>query len=342
MTYDSTVYRVSVNVIDNLRGALVADVTITNDEGTPFENLTFVNSYHITGEAQVVLTGTKTLVGRDLTDGEFTFELYETDESFLPDVDTQPIQTAVNTGGEFRLVLNYTTENVGTTCYYVVRERGTGQTIDGVTFSDAVYFVTVEILDNGTGSIKTVTTITNGETTVESLDFVNEYTAAPAEITISGTKTLEGRKLTDGEFTFELYETDASWSEISEAVTTTNGADATFEFGPITFTTTGKRYYLVKEVNGGQTIDYLSYDDTIYRITVEVTDDGLGNLIATGDMATADGKEVEEVTFLNTYSAPDIPKTGDVSLLPTLAIMAVSAGGIITLLAGKLGEEEEE
>ena len=342
VTYDSTVYRVSVNVIDNLRGALVADVTITNDEGTPFENLTFVNSYHITGEAQVVLTGTKTLVGRDLTDGEFTFELYETDESFLPDVDTQPIQTAVNTGGEFRLVLNYTTENVGTTCYYVVRERGTGQTIDGVTFSDAVYFVTVEILDNGTGSIKTVTTITNGETTVESLDFVNEYTAAPAEITISGTKTLEGRKLTDGEFTFELYETDASWSEISEAVTTTNGADATFEFGPITFTTTGKRYYLIKEVNGGQTIDYLSYDDTIYRITVEVTDDSLGNLIATGDMATADGKEVEEVTFLNTYSAPDIPKTGDVSLLPTLAIMAVSAGGIITLLAGKLGEEEEE
>ena len=343
--YDSTVYRVTVEVTDNLRGQLVADVTITNGDGVAFDTITFVNTYRITGEAQVVLDGTKELTGRDLADGEFTFELHRTDESFIPDTELAPIQTVVNTGDVFRLILDYTTEDVGNTYYYLVREENAGQTIDGVTYDTAVYFVTVDVLDDTTGGIETHTTITNGATTVDSLDFVNAYAPAPIDVTISGTKFLEGRKLTEGEFTFELYETNYSWFEISEAVTVTNSADGTFEFPAIRFTGEGTRYYLVREAHGGETIDDVTYDATIYCIIVDVTDDGEGGLHAVLDMATSEGEHVTAVTFNNTFDppgGPDIPKTGDVSLSLWISMMAVSAGGVVTLLAGKKDEEEND
>jgi hypothetical protein len=74
------------------------------------------------------------------------------------------------------MVLNYTTENVGSTFYYVVKEQNAGQTIDGVTFSSAVYNVTVSVLDDGVGGIRTETVMTDGNTDVSSLDFTNDYT----------------------------------------------------------------------------------------------------------------------------------------------------------------------
>lgn len=340
--YDSTVYRVTVEVTDNLRGQLEADVTITNADGVAFETAIFVNTYRITGEAQVTLKGTKELVGKELADGMFTFELHEIDESFLPDGEIPPIQTVTNVGGAFEMVLNYTTENVGNTFYYLVRETSRGETIDGITYDTVMYFVTVDVMDNGVGGIKTLTTITNGATTVETMDFVNTYETEPVEITIEGLKTLEGRKLTEGEFTFELYEADEAWEVTSEAQTTTNGADGTFAFEPITFDAPATHRYLVRETNGGETIDDVTYDGTVYRITVEVTDDGRGSLLAAVDITTTDGTAVEAVRFVNTSSTPDIPKTGDISLIPMLAVLVISTGGMITLLSVRRPDEDEE
>ena len=174
VVYDRTVYRVTVEITDNLRGHLVSAIHITNGEGIPFEAVHFVNSYQISGEAQVTLEGTKTLTGRELVDGEFTFELYETDETFT--VSAEPIKTTENKNGKFQMVLNYTTENVGSTFYYVVKEQNAGQTIDGVTFGNAVYNVTVSVLDDGVGGIRTETVMTDGNTDVSSLDFTNDYT----------------------------------------------------------------------------------------------------------------------------------------------------------------------
>lgn len=346
VTYDSTVYRVTVDITDNLRGQLVPEVIITNSEGLPFQSMTFVNTYQITGEAKVTLPGTKTLNGKMLNDGDFTFELYETDESFI--VSGDPVKTVVNTGNQFELVLNYTTENVGSTHYYVVKEEHAGQTIDGITYDAAVYYVTVEVKDNEVGGIDTITTITDGTTTVDSLDFVNDYAPEGTEVILSGLKTMEGRDLTKGEFTFELYQTNDSWFEISEAVTTTNAADGSFSFPAIRFEKEETRYYLIKEVNGGKTIDNVTYDGTIYCVIVEVTDDGLGNLNAKLDIATSAGEPAEAISFKNTFSppeipdVPDIPKTGDTTLALWIAMLAVSAGGVITLLAGKKDEDEED
>lgn len=337
--YDDTVYRVKIEVTDDLMGQLQAETFIYNEEGIPQEGILFRNLYTVTGEATVTLEGTKELVGKELTDGEFTFELYETGDSFA--VSGEPIQTVVNEGGAFALTLTYKAEDVGSTRYYVVMERNAGQRIDGIAYSTAKYYVTVEIGDDGIGGIQTKTTVTNGTNTVTSLDFVNEYTTDGIEVVLDGLKTMTGRDLTEGEFTFELYETNDSWFEISGAITATNGADGSFSFPAIRFEEAQTRYYLMKEVNGGQTIDGVTYDDTIYCIIVDVTDNGLGQLEYTLDICTSEGTPVEEVTFENSYVEPP-PETGDTNISMWVALMAISCGAIVTITAFAKKKAEDE
>ena len=337
--YDDTVYRVKIEVTDDLMGQLQAETFIYNEEGIPQEGILFRNLYTVTGEATVTLEGTKELVGKELTDGEFTFELYETGDSFA--VSGEPIQTVVNEGGAFALTLTYKAEDVGSTRYYVVMERNAGQRIDGIAYSTAKYYVTVEIGDDGIGGIQIKTTVTNGTNTVTSLDFVNEYTTDGIEVVLDGLKTMTGRDLTEGEFTFELYETNDSWFEISGAITATNGADGSFSFPAIRFEEAQTRYYLMKEVNGGQTIDGVTYDDTIYCIIVDVTDNGLGQLEYTLDICTSEGTPVEEVTFENSYVEPP-PETGDTNISMWVALMAISCGAIVTITAFAKKKAEDE
>lgn len=340
--YDKTVYHVTVEITDNLRGQLVPAVHITNSDGVPFATAQFVNSYQITGEAQVALEGTKTMIGRELSDGEFTFELYETDEFFT--VSADPIQIAVNTAGEFQLVLDYTAENVGSTFYYVVRERNGGQTIDGVTFSDVVYYVTVSVLDNEVGGIRTETTITNGTVNVSSLDFENNYIPDPddtmLEIKVEKTvKNLGALTMSPEGFQFLL-------ENMTIGGTQTAAADAE---GVAVFTLTftkediGKTYtYQLSEINDGKA--NVEYSTAVYTITVSVALSEENKLTAT---VTNNGAETLEpvAQFENVFDPPDDPGnpgTGDVSVALWIAMMAVSCGGVITLTArSKNGEDEE-
>ncbi len=97
VTYDATVYRVRVEITDDLKGQLHASVYIFNAYGIPQGEILFVNSYEVVGNEIVTLEGTKTLNGRDLVDGEFTFELYEANEDFT--AGNEPAMSAVNESG---------------------------------------------------------------------------------------------------------------------------------------------------------------------------------------------------------------------------------------------------
>ncbi len=181
VTYDETIYRVRVEITDDLRGQLHASVYVFNSYGIPQGEIVFVNSYEVEGNELVTLEGTKTLNGRDLVDGEFTFELYEADEAFT--AGNEPAMTAVNENGKFSFQLEFTEDSVGETFYYVVAEKNAGETIDGVTYSDVQYNVTVSVYDDGLGGIETVTTVTDGEKAIGSLDFTNEFVEeTPPEI----------------------------------------------------------------------------------------------------------------------------------------------------------------
>ncbi len=183
VSYDTSIYSVSIAVTDNQNGKLITEAPVisrTTDEGTHSAVIiAFYNSYLAEGTT-LTLNGTKTLVGKDLTDGEFTFELYASNEAFDG---TELITTAKNQDGKFAFELEYTSEDAGNTYYYVVKEQNAGNTVDNIKYDGTEYLVTVVVEDDLNGSITAVATILKGDNKVESLDFENEFIEDKEEIT---------------------------------------------------------------------------------------------------------------------------------------------------------------
>jgi len=332
---------VTVEFEDNLRGQLVPHIYIENGDGIASEAVVFVNSYQITGDAQVKLEGTKTLNGMELVDGMFTFELYETDETFA--ITGEPIQTAVNVGGAFEMVLDYTTEDVGTTRFYVVRERNAGQTIEGVTYSDVAYYVTVDVLDDEIGGIKTEVEVTNGTQGVTSLDFENIFIPDPEDTTleIKVEKTVKNvGEQTIGPEGFQFLLENMTIGGTQTVTADENGV-AIFT---LTFTKddAGKTYnYQVSEIDDGR--DYVLYSTAVYTITVEIQRNEDNELDA---VITNNGAETLEpvAQFENVFDPPGEgnPGMGDSGLALWIAMLAVSCGAAVTLMSCGRPEEEDE
>ena len=84
-------------------------------------------------------------------------------------------------------------------------------------------------------------------------------------------------------FTAQIFEADDTWQQVGEipvytGTATLNGAasGAAFDFGSSSNPTlaSGTHRYLVKEEHGGETIDGITYDSTVYRLTITVSEDG--------------------------------------------------------------------
>ncbi len=307
--YDGNTFRVQVRVTDDLRGTLHAETVVFDSENVPQEQVQFYNLYEITGGASVTLSGTKTLTGKTLTDGQFTFELYETDETF--EIGGTALKRATNAEGKLSFTLDFTSEHVGNTYYYAVREQNHGKTIGGITYSDKVYHITVQVQDDGVGGIKTVTTVTGA--TVETLDFTNTYSVAQTEVTLIGNKTLEGRELADGEFAFLLHAANEDFT-VNANITATkvyNKADGSFSFGALTFTKPGAYFYVITEDSTVEA-ERVIFDETVYQVAIYVTDNGSGQLVAEVEISQpGEAAQMESIDFHNVYTvAPEaVPVT---------------------------------
>ena len=293
----------------------------------------------------MVLEGTKTLQGKDLEDGAFTFQLYPADGTF--EAAGEVLQTAVNEDGRFRFSLSYTPEDVGNTYYYLVAEENAGQTVDRITYSDARYWVTVAVEDNGTGGIRTVTTVTDsltGEGTSD-MAFENIFTPEPeaVEVKIKVNKTVENTGTeTIGPEGFEFLLENKTTGGIRSVKSDVNGQGIfTLRF---TEADMGKSYtYQLSEVDGGK--PNVVYSKLVYHITVSVALNENNELVAT---VTNNGTEVAEAVaaFKNLYEytppqdppteekppIPEIPKTGDMGLTLWLVMLTLSCGAALTLL----------
>ncbi len=142
----------------------------------------------------MTLSGTKFLDGRDLTTGEFTFEVYEGSTAT-----GTPILTATNEeSGDYAFtpILNDMTD-LGLHTYTVVEKTGS---LGGIDYDDTAYTVQVDVSDNGDGTLHIVKS-----ENYDDLDFENTYTST-GSLEMSGKKTLTGRALASGEFVFELFE----------------------------------------------------------------------------------------------------------------------------------------
>ena len=156
----------------------------------------------------------------------------------------------------------------------------------GYTYASRTYEITVTVTDNGDGTL-TVTAEPNGEEN----EFVNTY-EAEGSVTLTGVKYLEGRELKEGEFTFEIREDGVTVAR------TTSTASGTFAFPVISYTLDdlGTHTYTVVETAGDD--GSLNYDEIVYTVIVEVTDQGDGTLKAEKTILK-DGTETDGIVFIN-------------------------------------------
>ena len=187
-----------------------------------------------------------------------------------------------------------------------------------VEYDKTVYTVTVDLADNGDGTLKVTKKIDNGGELV----FTNKQLNVQTSIKLGGIKVLKGKDLKDGQFTFVL--SDESGKNVMKAK---NDADGNFTFDEITYKLEDlkgekKKVYIygISEINDKQS--GIVYDDKAYTVKVTVTDIGDGTMAAVADTA------IEEVKFTNSVSTKS-NKTGDSANGALWALLLLMAGGAL-------------
>ena len=307
MEYAETTYNVIITLYDTTEGTIGATCEIKDSSNQSVTTPEFVNVYSPT-ETQVIISGIKKLDGRDMAAGEFTFSLYEVlNTTFDPENDTFLQDTSNLAGGAFsfdRIV--YTAPG---TYRYAVIERHTYPILHGVTFDNTVYYVDVVVEDVG-GNLE-VTSLTGNENIV----FTNTYKAKETSVTIEGIKNLTGGKaLNDGDFEFII--TDEDRNEVSVF---NDGHKISHTFS---FTDAGVYKYTIHEKNGGATVGGVTYDGSVYDITITVIDDKLGQLHAAAEI-TQNGTDAA-IIFNNSYAADPIEL--EISLFKSIVGREMKAG----------------
>ena len=261
VTYDKTSHTVTVDVADNGQGQLEATVTS--------EKPVFTNTY-AAKPGKTVIEAKKVLNGKALEADKYEFELKENDKV---------VGTAKNTadGSISFPEIEYT--KAGTYTYTMSEKAGNEA---GVNYDKTSHKVTVEVVDNGQGQLEA--TVTS-----EKPVFVNDYVAKPGKKAIEAKKVLNGKALEADKYEFELKDSEGNLVDTAK-----NKADGSITFKELEYKEPGQHTYLVSEKAGNE--ENVTYDTTVHTVTVDVADNGQGQLVAT---ITS-----EQPVFTNTYTKP--------------------------------------
>lgn len=317
---------ISFKVTDDGAGKLT--VERQGDAATPA--FSFANTYTVEPANSSVtdqVAVTKTLTGRDMAADEFTFELLEGEDVVATGVNAADGSVALS-------AVKYTQPG---THRYTLHEVGGGTVANGVTYDGATYTVVTTVKDNGDGTLNVAHALEGAR----EASFANAYQATPTTVVIGASKTLVGKNLEDGQFTFVL--TAADGTELKAK----NAADGKIAFPALTFDKPGTYEFALTELDDAQA--NVTYDKHAYKVTVTVVDDGLGRLNATvaGD--------ADVLAFTNTYAEPPTPvqptqpdgkaftpsgpigkvltQTGDDKLALVLPLAAVALAGAASIAA---------
>lgn len=325
---------ITVTVVDNGEGKLTASASTEN--GTFANRYTATVSYTGNGGIQLV----KVLNGRDMAEGQFKVAVKPADAESANVLGLAEGSNvfAMPAGTDGKQVLKrilsgevvFTQSDAGKTYAYEVAEVNEGTA--GYTYDGTVYTVTIAVTISDIGKLTVTTTVTGGESPVTyvytsgsvrpnpvNLAFTNSY-KAEGDVAINGTKTLSGRSLTDGEFSFALKYAKGN----EDVATATNDANGKVDFGTIEYTTAGLAKLVtdghavktVKDSKPAWDISYVAYEKTgnlpkgvsaqtqYIPFTVTVVDNGDGKLTATAN--TGD----DGLVFKNVYSTGDPIEVG--------------------------------
>lgn len=328
ITYSDAVLDVTVSATDDGSGQLTATANKTAAD------LTFTNTYTPTATTATI-TGTKALTGRDLAEGEFSFDLKDADGNVV-----QTVQNGADgTFGFAPLQL----DKVGTYVYTVSEQAGA--TANGVTYDTTVFTAMVTVTENAeTHALEAQVAYSTGGKAADAVTFSNSYAPAATEVKLGASKVLSGEDLKEGQFSFQLKDADGKVLQTAK-----NAADGTVGFKAISYDKPGAYRCSISEVNDAQ--KNVTYDAAEHQVTVMVTDDGAGHLVAT---VTYDG-DVAPV-FKNTYTPPTtppvnpptepptnppvskeekpgLPNMGDTSLSP-MALGGIAGGAVVLIATG--------
>ena len=328
MTYDGTVWHITVTASLNEAGEVVFSVQNTREGQTavPGETISFSNTYEATpATVQSFIHGTKTLKGRDSLDGEkFTFSLTQASgpeggcTGFSPEVEVGDLADSEAKSFNFGTA---TFTRAGTYAFEV-REVAPDQPAGGMTYDGHTYTVTVKVADEG-GKLVVQSTTYSDEAArdVEAATFINTYRPADADyagITVS--KTLIGRTMREGEFNFTITGED----EVSEALLAQKAAPSDREFvndgqrasgeknamtklSGLHFDCSDVGTYRFKVAEVVPTVDAklpgVTYDADEHEVIITVEDALDGTLHVT---TTVDGAPGNEVAFQNTYQTTPV------------------------------------
>lgn len=249
--YSTNVAKIYVTVTDDGEGHLVATSST--------ENGTFVNKYEtsLNYTAAGGLTLTKTLNGRDMTQGQFQIQVVPNDEASAAvlglTMNGKVFDMPAAKDGKAASVpvcsdVEFTQFDAGKTFTYTVSELGDAG--NGYTFDTAVRTVTISVSDDpATATLTATTTVSGGSDAATytyktgdspvadaaKVAFINSYSAS-GSVDVNATKTLSGRALTDGEFNFGVQYANGEAAG-SDVLTATNAADGAVAFGTLSFDT---------------------------------------------------------------------------------------------------------
>ena len=328
--YDPTIWTVEVTLkVDN--GVLVLSAQhLKGDVPVQGASFQFANSYN-PKPATAAIGGTKTLAGRDMAANEtFGFELSAADDATQSAV-TLPAAATVSDAKD-GVATGFTFDEMsfnkpGEYTFNVNETKWNGEAVPaadgkGMQFDRSTKMVKVTVTDDHTGSLKAEVTYPNG-----AVAFANKYATSSTYNGIQVEKTLQGRNMAAGEFGFTIEgKDDASTDLLTDAdkqFTNENSradgvADVMTKLSGLTFTqaNSGKHYeFTVKEtIPNGAVQDQatglwyveatgLHYDGANHVVTIDVADDGNGQLTTT---TKVDGRETNVVSFANKYRAQNV------------------------------------
>lgn len=294
ITYDDKEYTVKVKVsYDQASGTMKAELADKD------QKLAFANSYDT--ETGIDLEGTKSLEGRTLKDGEFTFE--------VKDKAGKVVATGSNKSDgsiSFNNKLNYKLSDLEKadgsyesektyeyTVNEVIPEGATAEnnyTVNGVTYDNSIFTVKVIVsYDQATGIMSAAFAEDSQE-----LIFDNTYDAK-GSLTLEASKTLKNKALEADAFNFVLKDKNGETIQ-----TVANDADGNVTFSPLNYTLkdVGTHVYTVSEVQRENT--EVTYDTTEYTVEVTVADAGNGKLKVSKTIKKGD-YTVDAIAFENIY-----------------------------------------
>lgn len=336
VTYDPAIWTVNVTLKNDNKALVLSAQYLKNGVPVQGASFQFANSYD-PKPATATIDGTKTLTGRDMADGEtFGFELSAADETTQNAVTAGTVTlpgAATVSGAKADEVKGFqfgeiTFKKPGEYTFNVNETKWNGEAVpaadgNGMQFDRSTKTVKVTVTDDHTGSLKAEVTYPNGA----AVAFANKYATSSTYNGIQVEKTLTGRDMKAGEFSFTIEGRDdtstALLTDADKQFTNENNrangiADVMTKLSGHTFTQADndKHYeFTVKEtIPNGAVQDQatglwyveatgLYYDGANHVVTIDVADDGNGQLKVT---TKVDGHDGNIVSFVNKYRAQDV------------------------------------